>query len=313
MKRYFLFIHILLLIQNCVGGPRQYQFQRLEYFATVEKYDVPVHIIYPVHGLLNYEKKNNFPLLNLHANTTVYPPGKKQEFFTLFSLCQPESIEFKMPGVENEIIIKKTIDFEISGDGTAENWQNTNWINIPKRTSSVQNYFTKAKLLYSETGIYVLFSCEDKKLTATMQSDFLDLWNEDVVEIFLQPDEHKRAYLEYEISPLGYELPIIIYNEKGKLNSWQPFHYDPDRKTRHATTVQGGEKKSNSLVKSWTAEIYIPYKLMKPVLDKLPSSGTHWKGNFFRVDYDNEKIHWSWQLTNGNFHEYDKFGSFQFE
>ncbi len=286
MKRYFLFIHILLLIQNCIGGPRQYRFQLFEDLATAEKYDAPVHIIYPAHGILNYEKKNDFQLLNLHSETT---------------------------DSENEIIIKKTIDFEISGDGTAENWQNTNWINIPKRTSSVHNYFTKAKLLYSETGIYVLFSCEDKKLTATMQSDFLDLWNEDVVEIFLQPDEHKPAYLEYEISPLGYELPIIIYNEKGKLNSWQPFHYDADRRTRHATAVQGGEKKSNSVVKSWTAEIYIPYKLMKPVLDKLPSSGTHWKGNFFRVDYDNEKIHWSWQLTNGNFHEYDKFGSFQFE
>jgi hypothetical protein len=146
-----------------------------------------------------------------------------------------------------------------------------------------------------------------------MQGDFLDLWNEDVVEIFLQPDESTPAYLEYEISPLDYELPIIIYNEKGKLNSWQPFHYGKDRKTRHATTVQDGEKKSNALVNSWMTEVFIPYKLMKPVLDKPPSSGTHWKGNLYRIDYDNEEGLWSWQLTSGNFHEYDKFGSFQFE
>ncbi|MEO6188305.1 MAG: carbohydrate-binding family 9-like protein [Ginsengibacter sp.] len=219
----------------------------------------------------------------------------------------------KMRDSETIITIKKTNDFQFSGDGSAENWRNTSWINIPKRTSSIPAYQTKVKLLYSETGIYVLFFCEDKKLTATMDKDFLDLWNEDVVEIFLQPDGGNPTYLEYEISPLNYELPIIIYNEKGKLNSWQPFHYENDRKTRHATTVQGGEKKSNGQVKSWTAEIFIPFNLMKPVLDKVPTSGTNWKGNIFRVDYDEEATEWSWQLTGSSFHEYEKFGSFHFE
>lgn len=211
------------------------------------------------------------------------------------------------------LTIKKTDDFQISGNASAENWLKARWISIPKRTTTGPCYLTKVKLLYSATGIYVFFFCEDKNLTATMEKDFLDLWTEDVVEIFLQPDGGNPAYLEYEISPLNYELPIIIYNEKGKLNSWQPFHYENDRKTRHATTVQGGEKKSNGQVKSWTAEIFIPFNLMKPVLDKVPTSGTNWKGNIFRVDYDEEATEWSWQLTGSSFHEYEKFGSFHFE
>ena len=40
--------------------------------------------------------------------------------------------------------------------------------------------------------------------------DFLDLYNEDVVEVFLWPDESFPVYFEYEVSPLNYELPIII-------------------------------------------------------------------------------------------------------
>lgn len=211
------------------------------------------------------------------------------------------------------IVIRKTADFPISGDTTSANWRSTKWILLPQRSSAGQHYKTRIKLLYSATGLYFLYYCEDKKLTATMQSDFLDLWNEDVIEVFLQPDKHNAAYLEYELSPLNYELPIIIFNEKGRLNSWQPFHYDADRKTRHITTIQGGEKKPNAVAESWIAEFFIPYSLMKPVLQKNPVSGTTWKGNLYRIDYDAGEALWSWQINSGNFHEFEKFGNFQFE
>ena len=227
--------------------------------------------------------------------------------------CLSKKTEEKINTKGDTIIIRKTNDFEISGDGSTANWENTNWVAIPQRTTAGENYLTKAKLLYSETGMYFLFFCEDKKLTATMQSDFLDLWNEDVIEIFLQPEGKTPAYFEYELSPLNYELCIIVFNEKGILNSWQPFHYEGDRKTRHAVTIQGGEMKSNGIVKSWMTEVYIPYKLLKPVLTTFPSSGTHWKGNLYRIDYDKGEAQWSWQLNSGNFHEYDKFGNLQFE
>lgn len=212
-----------------------------------------------------------------------------------------------------ELLVRKTADFEVTGNGSAKNWNHTDWINIPQRSKTGVAYETKAKLLYSTTGLYVLFACQDKKLTNTMQADFLDLWEEDVIEVFLQPDEKRPAYFEYEISPLNYELPIIIYNEKGKLNSWMPFHYEGDRKTKHATSVSGGEKKSNAAVNGWTTEVYLPYTLLKPVLDELPSPGTKWKGNLYRIDYDKGETLWSWQLNSGNFHEYDKFGTFRFE
>lgn len=212
-----------------------------------------------------------------------------------------------------ELLIRKTTDFEISGNGSAKNWASAQWIAIPLRTATGVVYETKVKLLYSGSGMYFLFSCQDKKLSNTMQSDFLDLWNEDVIEIFLQPDATRPAYFEYELSPLNYELPIIIFNEKGKLNSWIPFHYEDDRKTKHATSVTGGERKTNAMVSGWTTEVFVPYQLLKPILNTLPSSGTEWKGNLYRIDYDKGETLWSWQLNSGNFHEYNKFGSFRFE
>ena len=211
------------------------------------------------------------------------------------------------------LTVKKSTDFEITGNGKAENWAKTDWLIIPQRGSSGELLTTKAKVLYSETGIYFLFDCQDKKLTANMNSDFLDLWKEDVVEVFLWTDESSPAYFEYEISPLNYELPILISNEKGDLVRWQPFHYDPDRKTRHATEVQGGEKKSNATVTGWTAEFFIPYKLLRPLNNISPKPGTKWRTNLYRMDYDNKRGSWSWQLTSKSFHDYEKFGVMLFE
>jgi len=223
------------------------------------------------------------------------------------------------PAPASSLLVKKTPDFEISGDGANANWGKTDWVNIAqrdtadKRSTAERPYETKAKALYSSTGMYFLFHCEDKKLTSALQADFSDLWNEDVIEVFIQPDSRRTAYFEYELSPLNYELPITVYNEKGKLNSWLPFHYQGDRKTRHATIIRGGEKTPYAAVDGWTAEFFVPYKILKPLIDSLPVSGTRWKGNLYRIDYDKGQSFSSWRLTRTNFHDYERFGVFAFE
>jgi hypothetical protein len=210
--------------------------------------------------------------------------------------------------------IKKTTDFELSGEGTARNWALAEWVEIPQRRPTAEPYATKAKLLYSDTGIYFLFQCQDQKLTATMGADMMSLWKEDVVEVFLWPDDRTPVYFEYELSPLNFELPILVANENGNLASWQPFNYSGNRKTRHATSIQGGKKESHAEISGWTAEFFIPYQLLRPLSNNPPKSGTRWRGNLYRIDYDTGKeIHWSWQLTKGNFHEYETFGTFLFE
>ena len=211
------------------------------------------------------------------------------------------------------VTVKKCQDFKVSGDGKSENWNKTEWINIPQRTSTSEIYNTKAKVLYSEKGIYFLFDCEDKKLTSTMKADNLNLWEEDVVEVFLWTDENFPVYFEYEISPLNYELPIIVPNYKGSFLGWLPWNYVGDKKTQHATSATGGKKKSGGIVKGWTAEFFIPYKLLAPLNQVPPASGTKWRANMYRIDYDNGMKSFSWQKTEKTFHDYNKFGTFIFE
>jgi hypothetical protein len=155
---------------------------------------------------------------------------------------------------------------------------------------------------------------EDRTLTAAMNEDFLDLWNEDVFEFFLWPDEQYPVYFEYEISPLGYELPILIPNFGGEFLGWRPWHYEGNRKTQKATTVVGGSKLSPGRVAGWKAEVFVPYDLLKPLQNVPPQPGTQWRANFYRVDYDDGKsTSWDWARVGSSFHEFDKFGTLIFE
>ena len=212
--------------------------------------------------------------------------------------------------------VAKTSDFTVTGDGSSQNWAKAEWLQLTQRRPAEVDHsrVTKAKMLYSETGVYCLFNCQDKKITAAMEADFLNLWLEDVVEVFFWPDESLPFYFEYEISPLNFELPIMISNQQGELLRWQPFHYEANRQTQHAVAIQGGVQKPHAEITAWTAEFFIPYKLLSPLRHVPPKSGTKWRANFYRVDYDEERSkNWSWQLTQGNFHDYLRFGTLLFE
>lgn len=212
------------------------------------------------------------------------------------------------------VTVKKCKDFEITGNGSSANWNGTQWINIPLRTAIPEKYATKSKVLYSETGIYFLFDCVDKKLTATLKADNTNLYEEDVVEVFLWTSEDFPVYFEYEISPLNYELPIMVPNYKGRFYGWLPWHYDGERRTRHATSVTGGKKESGASVSGWMAEFFIPFKLLTPLQQVPPVSGTKWRTNMYRIDYDHKgETTFSWQRTKTNFHDYNSYGTFIFE
>jgi hypothetical protein len=91
------------------------------------------------------------------------------------------------------------------------------------------------------------------------------------------------------------------------------WHFEGTRKTRKGTAA-GGKKKQGAAVTGWSAEIFIPYELLKPLKNVPPKPGTEWRANFYRMDYDAGKhTMWTWQPIDTSFHEYRKFGTLVFE
>ena len=246
------------------------------------------------------------------------------------------------PPTPPSLTVKRCQDFEVDGRGTAAAWQSTEWITLHRRPGAVHDYSARFKLLYSPRGMYVLFDGSDQRLTATLDADFLDLWTEDVYECFFWPDERQPLYFEYEISPLGYELPILIPNLDGKFLGWRPWHYAGERKVHKQVSATGGSNTPGGRVTRWSAEVFIPFELLKPLQNVPPQPGSRWRANFYRVDYDplaaspsaptpaegdantdadadadasqvDSVTQWDWSRVGPSFHEYQRFGELIFE
>jgi hypothetical protein len=210
-------------------------------------------------------------------------------------------------------VMPLTDDFEVTGHGDAAAWRRTAWPPL-KRVGGSLSYPTRAKLLYSLTGLYVLVDCADRRLTCTRLPDMGDLYREDVVEFFIWPDTRYPLYLEYEISPLDAELVILVPNRKGRFMGWRPWHYEGDRMTRHGTSVRGGRRAPGTAISGWMAEFFIPFTLFVGVADTPPKPGDTWRMNAYRIDYDAGKAtQWAWcPATETNFHDYKHFGVVEF-
>jgi Carbohydrate-binding family 9 len=208
----------------------------------------------------------------------------------------------------NLLTVKKTQDFELTGKGDSTAWANSEWHPIVKHKGETA-FETKFKILYSTTGIYCLYFCEDEIVKSTIAKDNADLWTEDVVEAFFWPDERWPVYFEYELSPNNKELPILVPNFNGNFHGWLPWGDQPSRQTRHATHVQ--EKNGNR--QNWTAEFFIPFEILKPLQNVLPASGSRWRANFYRIDHDCGVTQFAWSPVQDDFHEYQNFGILEFE
>ena len=122
-------------------------------------------------------------------------------------------------------------------------------------------------------GLYFLMDATDRTLTATMNEDFMDLWNEDVFEVFLWTDERHPVYFEYQISPLNRELPIIIPNFGGQFLGWRPVALrgePPDAQEHQHPGRTEGIARSD---RGWRAEFFIPYALLRPLQNVPPKAG----------------------------------------
>lgn len=213
-----------------------------------------------------------------------------------------------------ELRVKQTEDFDVTGTGDAAVWKSVAWTPLRKRQPDGHPYDARFKMLYSKTGVYFLLDGTDTKLTTTGRKDFENLWEEDVFEVFLWTDEGSPVYLEYEISPMNAELPLLVSNNDGTFMGWLPWFFMGERKTRKATAAKGGPKEPGAAVQGWSAEVFVPYALFKGLKGAPPASGSRWRANVYRIDYDGGKLtEWDWAPVESSFHEYKHFGSLIFE
>lgn len=234
-------------------------------------------------------------------------------FVSLFLDAQSVGIT-KSSSVNEPLLVKKCHDFSIKDAALNPEWEKAKWHELSKLDGGGTDYKSQFKIMYSAKGIYVLFDGQDNKITTTFVNDFENLFEADVFEVFFHPDSQMPLYLEYEINQLEKELVLIIPNLNGKYAGWVPWHYEKDKCVIKKISVTGGKMKPGSNIQSWRAELFFPYQLFSPLSNVPPVSGTTWKANFYRLDYDSGKmIKWAWAPIKHSFHEFEKYRTIRFE
>jgi hypothetical protein len=163
--------------------------------------------------------------LNPHPNDTEMI-RLSTNTLKLAGLCLCAPVSLLASGNGDTAYIRKTVDFSITGNGSNASWDKTNWQSFVKIDSGGRPYRSRSKMLYSQKGIYLLFSGEDELISTKDYNDDEEIYEGDVFEFFLQPDPGHPGYFEYEINQLNKQLVLILSGSPHRNLAWSPWGYE---------------------------------------------------------------------------------------
>ncbi len=167
---------------------------------------------------------------------------------------------------------------------------------------------TEAKMLWDDQNLYFGFQCEDTDLFATMKVRDQHLWEEEVVEIFIDPDNDQLNYIELEINPLNTFLDLFV------LKPVVPIPYESyNIPAKWAVKVNGTINNSTDQDKGWTVELSMPLKEAITSAHMPPHDGDKWRLNLYRIEKKPKEEYSAWSPTlNASYHTPARFGEITF-
>jgi len=142
----------------------------------------------------------------------------------------------------------------------------------------------RAKMLWDDEHFYFGFACRDPDIWAIYANEDDHLWEEEVVEVFIDPDGDGENYLELEVNPLNAVVDLLIYHVRP--SSFKSSIEWDIAGLQTAVQVQGTVNDSLSRDLGWAVEIAIPWAAMVDSVDggKKPERGDTWRLNLYRID-----------------------------
>ncbi|WP_435788699.1 carbohydrate-binding family 9-like protein [Clostridium sp.] len=204
---------------------------------------------------------------------------------------------------------KTQANIEIDGNLNKEPWKKAEVdFLVETQNASEANLKSEFKSLWNENFIYISFKCQDNYIKATMTEYNDKLYEEDVVEVFIDDNKDLKTYLEIEVNPLNAVLHYAINNNlKGR-----KFAFAKVDKTVETATIYYED------IQEWHTEIAIPMEEFTTAANNPPLPGDCWGINFYRIDRkenkeDEEDEYSAWSATGKiDFHMPEKFGELTF-
>jgi len=137
------------------------------------------------------------------------------------------------------------------------------------------------RALWTDAALYVRFDCADRRPWHTMTRRDDALWEEEVVEIFIDPTCAGRDYAEIEINPVNVVCDLHIHRPWPELSGDIGWRFEGlDTTVRHWRDGTGGERWTASAVLPWTGFA----SLCPGAAERVPpAAGDAWSFNVFRI------------------------------
>lgn len=172
---------------------------------------------------------------------------------------------------------------------------------------------TTVRLLWDDVYLYVGFTCEDPDIWGTLYARDSQLWEEEVVEVFLDPNHNGQLYFEFELSPRNVQLDLLAVKRPGRplqtLIAWDC----PGWQT--AVCVDGTLDNRADRDRGWSAEMAIPLAELRTA-PHTPRPGDIWRMGLYRIERPQNApgllLAWSPTLA-ATFHVPERFGYLAFE
>lgn len=176
---------------------------------------------------------------------------------------------------------------------------------------------TRFRAVWTPAHLCLRFDVADRNPWHTMTSRDDRLWNEEVVEIFLDLDGAGHHYAELEISPANVVCDLVVLRPWPDLESDPSWHIDAlDTRVFPFRAEEAGPS-------GWSAVAAIPWAGLRtlPVSASLPPrEGDHWRFNVFRIKRphgptrpNDNVVLAAWSATGGpSFHVPAAFGEMVF-
>jgi Carbohydrate family 9 binding domain-like len=201
-----------------------------------------------------------------------------------------------------EVLCPKTTRWDSSSlDALNGVWANCTRISLRENLSGRQpRWGTEVRLGWSEDAVHGLYLCQDPNPWATKTSRDDCLWEEEVVEVFLDPFGDALSYFEIEINPLNTVTDLFVRRTLTGLK--KDFRWNCEGLTTACGTLAYG----------WVAAFQIPFQSLG---DCHPTRFPVWRVNFSRIDRPKDQQYelsaWSPTFVK-SFHVPSRFGVMRF-
>ncbi len=133
---------------------------------------------------------------------------------------------------------------------------------------------TQSAIAWDDRNLYAVFVCVDSDPWSDMMQRDSHLWDQEVVEVFLDPDSDSKNYPELEVSPHNVVVDLLI-PAPGAVSADVAAKWD----------IKGLQTAVAKHPAGWTVEIAIPWASLKEAGVKgAPKIGDRWRVGMYRIE-----------------------------